>query len=456
MKISIFPHIMLTITLLGATLSTANVMAMKAEGEGAPRRRSSSAAPQQPRQLSELEKYVQNQVQKLQCRIARGVWNGTIQPGDVSAQVAQAEEIKATQNTIKEKQIQVRNLLDQNPTQDDFLQQIDPLIDVYTANAYSPREGAFLIKVLNQVDTTQVDIVKKLLLAGADPNTKKSYYGETPLHIAAQRNLPAHIRLLIAYGADIDEKDKHSEDTPLITAARNDRLEAVQALLEPIEKTTVAAEWLESPLELIPNITQGYLGADAMIKNKYDQTAADLTKKDAIRKMILEKMINQLTKEETANGEILRPIVRGIYKCSEQIQKDLFRNYQTKLIELDQDAAAIPQTTEVLKAIDDFDQTMVSVHKPSLGSHQHLGAITVRTEEADKKITEYIRPAIDAIKKLNGMPRQIAMDELTRVIQHYDKTKHDYYEKLHKIATDLMRDELGYNLPPLQLEKAPQ
>ncbi len=41
MKISIFPHIMLTITLLGATLSTANVMAMKAEGEGAPRRRSS-------------------------------------------------------------------------------------------------------------------------------------------------------------------------------------------------------------------------------------------------------------------------------------------------------------------------------------------------------------------------------------------------------------------------------
>lgn len=335
---------------------------MTMKKEEVSRRRSSSSAPQQPRQLSELEVFVQKQVQTLQCRIARGVWNGTIQ-ADKLPDVAQAEEIKTAQEKIEEQQGVMSTIISYhsfyaNSTEKQIssLDQIDKLINTYTVNVADPNKNTPLILVLSYFDrniketkTQIIEIVKKLLLAGAD-STAQNHRGETALHFAAYTNAYQVIPLLIAHGANLDQQTNEDEDTPLMLAAKQDNLRATRALLNPIKQETLATEWKDLPLELIPNITKEYLGADAMIKNKEDQTAADLAGTDDIRKIIIEKMITQLTKEDTNNGEILRPIIRGIYKCSEQTQKDLLYIYKQTMQRFGKKEPEISNTIDTLKA----------------------------------------------------------------------------------------------------------
>src|SRR5436190_23265263 len=67
------------------------------------------------------------------------------------------------------------------------------------------------------VATGNVDIVKKLLAAGADPNQASGKNGETPLTLATRRGSEELVALLIEGGADIN-KPNSMPLTPLCLA----------------------------------------------------------------------------------------------------------------------------------------------------------------------------------------------------------------------------------------------
>jgi ankyrin repeat protein len=72
-----------------------------------------------------------------------------------------------------------------------------------------------------------VECIKKLIIAGADPNTT-DYKGEkTPLHEAARRGRDACVRVLVAAGADVNAGSR----TPLHAAVINGHDACVRMLL---------------------------------------------------------------------------------------------------------------------------------------------------------------------------------------------------------------------------------
>lgn len=73
--------------------------------------------------------------------------------------------------------------------------------------------------------------VKMLLDLGANANLGETSNGFTPLHWAAQNDMPEIIQLLIDKGANIDCITTYDGRTPLYVAAANGSANAVEKLL---------------------------------------------------------------------------------------------------------------------------------------------------------------------------------------------------------------------------------
>ena len=99
------------------------------------------------------------------------------------------------------------------------------------------KDGQGITALLRASERGDVDAVKALLAANADPNITGGLV-KNPLRAAASTRSPQHLevlRLLIASGANIDIESKSklgdATSTPLIEASRTGNLEAVRELL---------------------------------------------------------------------------------------------------------------------------------------------------------------------------------------------------------------------------------
>ena len=88
--------------------------------------------------------------------------------------------------------------------------------------------------------TSNPDVVKALISAGAKVNAKVGKYGQTPLHLAAGKNSnPDVVKALISAGAKVNAKNKYGE-TPLHLAAFNKNPDVVKALVNAGAEVTQA------------------------------------------------------------------------------------------------------------------------------------------------------------------------------------------------------------------------
>ncbi len=84
-------------------------------------------------------------------------------------------------------------------------------------------------ELLDAVIGNHVDMVKRLIEQGADPNYFEDEAQIRPLHFAALYNSPDVIPLLIMAGADIHATTEY-DDTPLMIAERHDHKEVIETL----------------------------------------------------------------------------------------------------------------------------------------------------------------------------------------------------------------------------------
>ncbi len=74
-------------------------------------------------------------------------------------------------------------------------------------------------------------ITRKLVAAGLDPN-RRTFEGQTYLHICARHGWEANARSLIEHGALVNALDEKDGQTPLAVAVKNGRIEMVRLLLK--------------------------------------------------------------------------------------------------------------------------------------------------------------------------------------------------------------------------------
>ena len=96
------------------------------------------------------------------------------------------------------------------------------------------------------IDQGNIELVKILLEAGADPNAK-TQSGQVPV-IQALDN-PEIFKLLIKYKANLDVTDSYG-NTPLVNAVQNNNIEMVKALIEAGADKNKADQAGTTPLEL--------------------------------------------------------------------------------------------------------------------------------------------------------------------------------------------------------------
>ena len=80
-------------------------------------------------------------------------------------------------------------------------------------------------------DGTVSEVLRTLLLLGADKNAKVGRQEQTPLHVACWNGHLDAVRALLLVKADVESRDK-DEWTPLLCAASKGHNEIVQTLLQ--------------------------------------------------------------------------------------------------------------------------------------------------------------------------------------------------------------------------------
>lgn len=98
---------------------------------------------------------------------------------------------------------------------------------MFSSNVRETELNAIIKKTTKEKDS--ISKLEKLIKKGVDVNAP-GISGKTPLHCAAQRNLPLIIAFLLKNKADPDKKDDYG-DKPIHAAANNDAGLALQALV---------------------------------------------------------------------------------------------------------------------------------------------------------------------------------------------------------------------------------
>lgn len=112
-------------------------------------------------------------------------------------------------------------------------------------------KGYTLIHIAAGHGGTNLDLIPFLIQNGANINAKLFDNGETPLHIAVNKNDPQIIRLLLANGALPNIYDSGREkNTPLHIAVKYNFVECAKILLEYGADPNIKDGFKESPAEL--------------------------------------------------------------------------------------------------------------------------------------------------------------------------------------------------------------
>ena len=125
------------------------------------------------------------------------------------------------------------------------------VIERLFAKAADPnlRDDLLSNTLLNKWDS----ITLLLLRHGANPNGHNPYGGLSPLSIASAQGNTAIMHALIEKGADINYNDYVGSGTPLIIAIEENKLNAVQVLLNSEADPSIGAKFTGYPWEIAKN-----------------------------------------------------------------------------------------------------------------------------------------------------------------------------------------------------------
>ncbi len=453
MKIPISPRTMITITLLGATFSTANVMAMRQRSSTSLSRAKlslSDTAPQQPRKLSELEKFVQKQTQTVQHDIAQQVWKDPQRVTSLTKNINQRAEIKNIAQEIKKKQQELCACLKEVNQEiqkislelqgtDRTIQEVNQmfqknkllitqklnaanaLIDRYTVNVHdenSPDHETPLIYALiisagnpslpSPSERTQPDdLVMKLLNAGADPNLAMQR-NVTPLMFAALSGSIPDVKLLLAKKANPDALDD-KQQTALHYATQS-----------PAEVSE----------ELIQELFQASI--NPFQKNGKGLTAVEMAQ-GSIKNIIIKKMIEKTTSQNAEQH--MEDVLQALAEISKE-EQGLIGSYRTKIKEVKPDLSTTFDDVYLkTRAIYNLKNGIDSI-KMSTRALERSGYETT-SEPNFNCLIDLVVPEILAIENLSI--KNSAEKALRTIIESDDATKGfiDYLNKTIEEQTEL-------------------
>lgn len=157
----------------------------------------------------------------------------------------------------------------------------------------------------------QIDVLKLLMDAGANPNCREQYSGQTPLHRAAgDAGMRDAVQLLLERGAHVHISDVNGR-TPLFEAAKSTNLDIMKLLVQKDAVVTVKDKSMWTPLHLSalcgPASAAQFLldhGADPLAKDSNNETplhrAAEGCQTDIMR--ILTEKHGADVNERSSNG----------------------------------------------------------------------------------------------------------------------------------------------------------
>ena len=148
----------------------------------------------------------------------------------------------------------------------------------------------------------KVDIVKLLIVDKVDVDAANDY-GRTPLAIAAGRGHVEVVRVLIAAGADLESKDRFYKFTPLSAAVNAKQAAVVKALIAAGAKSAGSA---------LPS---------AAFSDDIATLKAVLTSKDITPAQLKQALATAKSAKQAANVAILEPLVEKLAKDDAEKEK---------------------------------------------------------------------------------------------------------------------------------------
>ena len=166
-----------------------------------------------------------------------------------------------------------------------------------------------------------------LLRQGARTEHHESFYGDTALHIAAEKGFTETAKILLDFAADANTVNTKKE-TPLAQACRQGFFETARLLLKRHANPDIADE--EGNTALMSSVRNGYIdiaelllryNADLNLKNNRGQTASDIAcENPAMNKKITELLISASPAEiqflcaakEGQTDKVLKYLAEGI------------------------------------------------------------------------------------------------------------------------------------------------
>jgi ankyrin repeat protein len=167
------------------------------------------------------------------------------------------------------------------------------------------------MSLVNAVKNGNVNTVKKLLNNGANVNQEDNEFGLAPLYLASWKGHAEVVKLLLgAPGIDVNKADNEYGMTPLLFASEKGHTEVVKVLLAaPGIDVNKADSVGETPLHVASR--EGHTGvvkmlldkgADPFKKNPGGQTALDVARTEAVKKL-LRKVMGLTTRWRNMNNE---------------------------------------------------------------------------------------------------------------------------------------------------------